>query len=502
MSVRKSASYILGGSFLSKIVSFVGTIFLARILFPDDYAFILIANIFTGLIQILSDVGFENYYLQARFKSNSEEDKTLRITSFLRLGLNTLLFVIQFVISFVVEYYYQHEVVGQLLRIFSFNYLIIGIGVTSQFILRKELNFKPEAVANVFRDLVGTIVKILFAVQGFGALSFAFGSLVGSLVRVVVILKAKFYIPYSLHWDKEVFNKIIFFGKHSFVGGVGLYLVRQADKFLLSRFFPREFVGFYSFSESQANVAYNYLVFPLSGLILSFSAKYKENKEYLYSVLVKLSFLLSAILLPISILMLFFSNEIFLYVFGEKWMGAVPLFQLFLVYNYLVVFVEPVSGVLTAFGFPDVNAKLIWARGVVLIIFLSVAALLKMPIIVYAGIFLIISFFFSWMKAYLCIKKMEATLINYLFTQRAALYSAVLYSLPLIIIGAMVNELIIRIALSGLSTIVVFFIINVVVFSNEFLGSIKLVLGNQSWSSKLLPLIESVSLSVNRKFKK
>jgi len=502
MSVRKSASYILGGSFFSKIVSFVGSIFLARILFPEDYAYILIANIFTGLVQILSDVGFENYYLQARFKNHEEEDETLRITSFLRLGLNTLLFVIQFVISYVVEYYYREVIVGQLLRVFSLNYLIVGIGVTSQFILRKELNFKPEAVANVFRDIVGTAVKIAFAIQGFGALSFGMGSLAGSFVRVLIIMKAKFYLPYTLHWDKVVFNKIIFFGKHSFVGGVGLYFVRQADKFLLSRFFPREIVGFYSFSESQASIAYSYLVQPLNGLFLSFSAKYKENKEYLYSVLIKISFLISAILLPLTILLFFFSNEIFFYVFGEKWMGAVTLFRLFLVYNYTIAFVEPVSGVLTAFGFPDINAKLIWARGVALVVFLSMAAVFNLPIIVYAGVFLIISFLFTWIKAYLCIKKMEGTLIGYLLSQKAALYSAFLNCVTLFIVSILVDELLIRIVLSGLGVVLIFFVINVVMFSTEFLGAIKLLIGNNILGKRIFLVVEKTSSTIISRFKK
>lgn len=493
MSVRKSARYILGGSLLSKILSFVGSIILARILFPEDYAYILIANIFTGFVGVLGNVGFEHYYLQARFGNEDEEDTTLRITSFLRLGLNTILFIFQFVVSYIVEVFYQEEVVGQLLRIFSFGYLITGIGVTSQFILRKDLNFKPESIANFFRDFVDVFVKVGCAYAGLGALSFAIASVISNIVRVAIILKAKFYFPFRFKWNRIVFDKIFYFGKHSFVGGIGMYLVKQADKVLLSKFFPKEAIGFYQFSFSKAELMYGFLVHPFDGLLQSICANYKEKTDYLYSVLVKIAFSLSTLLLPITIFLFFFASEIFLYVFGEKWMDAVPLFQLFIVYNYLVVFVYPVGAILIAFGYPEINARLIWMRAIFLCLFLFIVAINEMSIFLYAVVFLSISFVFSWIKAYVNLSKLGFTLRDYLISQRTSLYSLIVYFLWMQLLFILFHDFVFRILIGGLGIIVIFFILNVFWFRRNFIESLRLVVGNNSRGLNVLHFVEKMA---------
>lgn len=493
MSVRKSAGYIFSGALLSKIFSFGGSILLARILFPEDYAYILIANIFTGLIGILGNVGFEHYYLQARFSDEDEEDVTLRITSFLRLGLNTILFILQFGLSYIVEIFYQEEIVGQLLRIFSFGYLITGVGVTSQFILRKELNFKPESIANFFRDFIGAIVKVVCAYAGLGALSFAVASVISNIVRVVIILKARFYFPFQFIWNKIVFDKIFFFGKHSFAGGIGLYLVQQADKFLLSKFFPKEAIGFYQFSSSQANLMYSFLVHPFNGLLLSLSAKYKEQSDYLYSVLVKIAFGLSTFLLPITVFLFFFASDLFFYVFGEKWMGAVPLFQLFIVYNYLTVFVFPVGSILMAFGFPEVSAKLIWIRAFFLVVFLFIVAINEMPIFFYAVVFLAISFIFSWIKAYISLNKLGISLWRYIISQRTALYSLIVYSFGMQLLLILVQSFVFRVVFGVFGIIISFIIMNLFLFRKNFFEVVKLIVGENSTGNRILNVVEKMS---------
>ena len=62
--VRKSAKYIFIGNFFSKAITFIGSIFLARILFPEDYGYLLMAMIVTAFAQMLGNMGFENFYLQ------------------------------------------------------------------------------------------------------------------------------------------------------------------------------------------------------------------------------------------------------------------------------------------------------------------------------------------------------------------------------------------------------------------------------------------------------
>ncbi len=413
--VRKSAAFILGGNLISKIISFAGSVILARILFPEDYGYLLIASIFTGLINTLGNAGFENFYLQEKVNNEELKSEILNVTSFLRIVFNTILFILQFVLSYVIELYYHELIVGQLLRLFSFNYLITAFSSTSLYILRKELDFRPETYANFFRDVVGAFLKVTFAYMGFGALSFAIGILAGNIVRTSVILSRCFYLPSIRKWDKEIFKKVVNFGKHSLASSVGIYFVNQFDKILLSKMFPKETIGLYNFGETQGRLVFDYFVAPLSGLIISFLANNKERKDYVFDSIKYGTYIIAIFLIPVVLFFGVYSNQIFLLVFGAKWLVAVPLFRLFLGYYFVSqIYLFSVSGVLISIGKPEIISKLVWSKGVVLLVILGFLFYIKVQILSYAAVFMIVSVFFAWLKAFISIQQLGHSFFKYL----------------------------------------------------------------------------------------
>ncbi len=62
--VIKAGKVVLIGSFVSRGISALSSIILARLLFENDYGALVIATIFTGLIAQIGGMGYEIYYLQ------------------------------------------------------------------------------------------------------------------------------------------------------------------------------------------------------------------------------------------------------------------------------------------------------------------------------------------------------------------------------------------------------------------------------------------------------
>lgn len=411
---RKSAKYIFLGNLFSKLITFIGSIVLARILFPEDYGYLLMAMIVTGFAQTLANMGFENYYLQEVIKDKEQEKSILNVTFKIRIALNITMFFIQFFGSYFVADYYQQPVVGELLRLFAFNYLITGSTVVNLFILRKKLNYKPETIANVSRDIIGTIVKVILAIMGFGVLSFAYGALVGNFIRsIIIVFSQRFSFDLNV-WDSDEFKKILYFGKHSLVGGMGNYFSTYIDKVLITKYFSASESGYYYFANAQSTTLYNYTVYPQSSLFLSYIAKYKTQPHHLLNVLSKLSYMIGIFSLPIMLFLLFYAEPIFQLMFGEKWNGSIVLFQIFLVYNYLKVLVFPLAGILTGFGYPQIVSKLSIIRLVVLGLSLTIMLHFTSNIYYYTLTYVFIVLLFDWVKGALGLKVMNYTLLRYL----------------------------------------------------------------------------------------
>jgi len=411
---RKSAKYIFIGNLISKIITFIGSIVLARILFPEDYGYLLMAMTVTMFAQTLANMGFENYYLQETIKDTEHEKKILNITFKIRMILNTSMFFIQFFGSYLVAKCYHQEVVGELLRLFSFNYIISGAVVVNLFILRKKLNYKPETLGNVSRDIIGTIVKVSLALMGLGVLSFAYGSIVGNLVRSTIIL---YHQPFKIRlnvWDNYEFKNILYFGKHSLIGGIGNYFAGYIDKILVSKFFTPYETGNYYFANTQSAALYNYTVYPQNSLFLSYVAKYKTEPSHLLNVLSIISYMIGILSLPILIFLIFYTDTIFQVVFGEKWNNSIVLFQMFLVYNYLKALLFPLMPILTGFGYPQIVSKLSVIRLLVLTVTLFILLQFTSNIYYYALVYMMIVLFFDLIKSAFGLKIMKYSISLYL----------------------------------------------------------------------------------------
>ena len=415
--IRKSLQYIFFGNIFSKIISFAGSILLARLLFPDDYGYLLKAQIITGFIQIVGNVGFENFYLQEPIQSEEYRKKILDITSKLRFLLNFILFILQFLISYLIEYYLNSPIVARLLRIFSFIYIINAITQINMYILRKELDYRIETLANVTRDLASTFFKVLFAWLGLGALSFAYGALIGNFLRMLVFIKHKFYLPSKWkNHDPDIFKKVIFFGKHSFFVGVLSYFNNQLDKMFVSKYFTNKEVGFYSFSNQYSLMPFNYLAAPFASFFLSYSANRKENKKLLFDKLIQISKILIFIFTPITIFLFFYASEIFHFLFSDKWNQAIPYFKVLLLYYFFTLGIfYPFIGLITAHGRPDILTKISLSRLITMLLILSLALHIKKSLYTFLIVFVIISTFFYWIKVHIGLKFLNKKLWNVLF---------------------------------------------------------------------------------------
>jgi len=486
-STKTSAHFLLIGGLLTKLISFIGSILLARYLFPEDYAYIMVAMIFSGLVQMLGNMGFENYYLQKEIVDDTEEEDTLFVTFIMRIGVNTLLFFLQFIGAYVYASIWGESVVTELVKYFSFALLITAITQINLYVLRKKLNYKPEVYANTGRDLMTTLAQVLFAINGFGALSFVFGSLIGNMIRTLVILYYQRYFPIKYNWNQEVAKNVYFFGKHSLLAGIGTYATQQVDKIILTSFFPSAIVGFYYFASSQSRTIFSYLIHPQGSLIISYSAKYKNDKIRLYRILSQIGYLITSLLAPVIVYLVFFAEPIFVLVFGEKWIPAVPLFQIFLLYYFTTEITFPLSGILMAFGLPQIASKLVLYRFFFLSVGLLLGSYLSDNIVVYLLIFTGISFIFTWIKAYISLKQLEKTIFNYVHQIYKGFVLLCIYIVVLIISMYISDNIQVQMSISAVLFVLVSFVMHLSIYKKELLDTVKLIFNNEH---KLVRLLE------------
>jgi len=493
IGARKSAKYIFIGNSFSRIVTFAASIVLARILFPEDYGYLLMAGIVSGFIEILGNSGFEIFYLQEKIHDEIQERNILDIIFKLRFVVNIFLFFTQLVFSYVAEKYYGNEIIGELLRIFAFTYLLnIAIQINI-YVLRKKIDFRPEVLAGVVSNIVGSVAKVTFAYLNFGAISFAYGSLIGTTIFMLIILYYQKFVPRLTYWNSKLFQKIYFFGKHYLIAALGNYFSNYIDKIIIASHFNPSMIGFYNFAFAQADNIKARTTRPMGKLIISYIAKHKSNFIKIYDSLVAITYFELTILLPLYIILLFYTEFIINFIFGKKWVTAALLMQIFLARGLIGVIFGSIINLLTGLGYPSIQSKLSLVNMFVLALALLIVSVYFNKIEYYAMTFVFINILFAMIKGSIGLAKIDSSIFIFLKSlhlEVILIYIVLLVS-AIMLIQVYVEDKSLSFIFSLLSSICIFILLHAFVFKNIFLESLAFVAGKEH---KVLKLFDMFSL--------
>jgi len=397
--VIASGKAVLIGSFISKGISIISSIILARLLFEDDYGALVISTIFAGLITQVGGMGYEIYYLQ--YKGSLEEKKKVLAQVYnLRLLTNGIMFLVQALIGIYFLLFTSNKMSGGILIMMAFSLLLEGFNAPQETLLKNNMEFKKITIGNIFKEFFNTVGKIVAAVAGLGGYAFGVGPILGSLTRLIYLRKVQTYKHEYFNWDKNKIKDIFNFGKHVLFGSAGMYLVQQIDRIFLSVFFPKNIVGQYGFAWGNAAMPFNYLVSPQQQLILTYITKFKVNTPELFDKLLVITRLISLFLFPITIFALTFTDELVKTLVTEKWITTVPMIRITLLYFTFLSVIFPFSSLLTGLGFPNITSKLTVIKAIILGLSLFiVSSLFEGNIIIYIITFSVISILLDLVKA-------------------------------------------------------------------------------------------------------
>lgn len=411
--VITSGKAVLLGSFISKGISLISSIVLARLLLEKDYGSMMIAGIFTGLITQIGSMGFEIYYLQHK-GAEDERRKVLQQVYNLRLCTNFLMFIFQAFIGFYLFMFTDYKTSGSILMLISISLILEGFNTPQETLLKDKMEFRKITIGNVFKELFATIGKVSAAFLGFGGVSFGFGPILGSLARLVYLLKIQPYKHDYFSWDKVKIKEIFHFGKHVLFGSAAMYLVQQIDRIFLTIFFPQNIVGRYSFATGNASTISNYLLMPQGQLNLTYVTKFQAGETALFDKLKVIQTSTIIILLPIYVFGLIFLKEIIHYIFTDKWMLSKPLVEIFLIFYIVNLLYGTYMNVLTGLGKPRVNTLIVIIKATFLVPTLYFVSIHTKNVHFYALAFVLISSVGDFSKLFLSLKTIGVSFNLYL----------------------------------------------------------------------------------------
>lgn len=346
----KNVFILFTGTTLAQIISTLASPFLSRIYNPYDYGVLASYGAIVSLFAIISTGRYELAVMLP------EEDKDALNIMMLSLIIATVISLLVFFGIFIIDNFKIKGLIDNNLSFWLYmipvSIFLTGLYQTLNYWFNRKKQYKVLAFSRVFQSILVTILNLILGFCGFGVSGLIASNLFGQLVSTIV-LTIQFWIKnkdkrklISKESIKNNAKKYQDFPKinslHAFIDMV------QASGviFLISSLFGLTVLGFYSFSIKVMKVPLSLLSSAISDVFYQKASEAYFKKDDLENLVKNTLKKVGLFSLPLFIIFLLFSPNIFAIVFGEKWRDAGVYTQIlspWIFINNLASSVSPIS---------------------------------------------------------------------------------------------------------------------------------------------------------------
>ena len=300
------------------------TIFLARLLTPEDFGTIAMITILTGLSKEFVSFGFSSAIVQ----NNKITQKELSSIFWFNTFVGFILMVLVCIMANQISIFYDNKNLITLTYMISTIYFIDSVSVVQNAIFRKEMQFRQLA----YRDLVSVFasgaIAILLAVNNFNYWSIAWQLVSRSLFFTFIIWFTSNWRP-SNYFSFKTLKKSLKFSSYIFANNIFNYFTNNIDNILIGKIFGGQKLGLYTKSYSFVNLPVKTLssIFSKVGLPVFSKLNYSKKRmaELYFQAFFLLSFAAYVLMLPIFL----DTHSFILIFFGEKWLEIETMTKFF-----------------------------------------------------------------------------------------------------------------------------------------------------------------------------
>ncbi len=281
----EASFFTLFGFGSSQVIRLVNNLILTRLLVPEYFGIVSIANVFIVGINLFSDIGLGPSIIRSDKTDDEEFINTVWTIQIIR---GVILTVISILIAVpVAKFYNEPKLIGMIIFIGSFS-LLEGFNSTNLALYNKELKQGILSLMYLAIQIITAVIGIAIAYYFRTIWSLVISAFFGSLLELLgshLILKGN--IKPRIVLEKKYINEILQFGKWIFFATSMTFVAGQTDKILLGKLLSFETLGVFNiaimFSELIKQVLER-----LSGMVLfPLYSKYQHLSRKDYREMIK-----------------------------------------------------------------------------------------------------------------------------------------------------------------------------------------------------------------------
>jgi teichuronic acid exporter len=340
------------GRFGSQLLSWAATIVVIRLLAPADYGLMAIIAVIIAFLTHINELGLGSALVQSREIDNEQAGAVFGAM----LLLGTTLSVVLALAGPAIASFYDEPRLAMLVAVAGLQFIVNAIAVIPDSMLRRSLDFRSLALADLVWAICNSLVTLWLAIIGWGVWALVLGNLFGAAIHTLIltVLNKRRVWP-NLRLRKAL--GLLSFGGYMTASRYAWFFMYQADILIGSKLLGKEALGLYSVSVHLATLPMQKAMGIISQVGFSAVSRMQDRAEHVHAGLAKAIRLLAYLMLPLLCGLACVAPEFIGVVLGDNWGGAVVPLQIVALTVPLRMLSVILSTVVTGLGRADVDLR-------------------------------------------------------------------------------------------------------------------------------------------------
>ena len=348
-----SVSFISG-----KLLVFLSTILLARLLTSDDFGVMSYALVLMSFLDILSGFGIGQAVVY-----HDDEPHILDTAFWLGLAFSLVLLAITWLLAPLAGQFFNDSRAVLATRALAFTFPIDAAGSIHSALLQKRLSFGKKFIPEFSKAFCKGLVSILMALMGFGFWSLVVGQVAGALAADLAFWWVLPWRP-SLRFFKAAARKLLSYGGNLVAVDIFSIIYTNVDYLLIGRFLGTSLLGVYTLAFRIPDLVINQVCNVISQVVFPLFVNLRGEVEALRDGFLASVRYIALVTTPLGLGLALVAKPLVITFFTDKWIDCVPVMRALSLYTLLLSWGYSAGIVYKAQGRPDVLSRVELVRAV------------------------------------------------------------------------------------------------------------------------------------------
>jgi lipopolysaccharide exporter len=328
--VAKSAAWMIGARLALRGIGLVSTVFLARLLRPDDFGLVALAMALVGTVEILGNFSFDLALIREGRATRDHYDTVWTLTIIRGAAVGGALAAL----ARPAAVFFGDARVEPIVYCLAVATLLDGFQNVGVVDFRKELLFYREFVFQVVAKIVSFLATITFAILWREYWALVIGIVAGRI--------AGLGLSYMMHAHRPRFTLVqwralVGFSKWLLAANISNFLGSRLDTFALGRLAGAHALGLYEISNEISSLPTGELIWPIQRALFPGYAKLLGDPVRLSQGYLRGLAIIAMIAMPAAVGIACIARLIVDVFLGPQWIDALPLLQVLAIAGVLKV---------------------------------------------------------------------------------------------------------------------------------------------------------------------